>query len=166
MVRTSPLEGNTLRVSRFLGLPIVLADFGLTLGPILDELRLHSDLLSNPRNELAVPMAARLLALCAQRAKCPHIGLLIGHLTLPGSFGLPGLLAQNSPNVGAALRAQDPEAEKRARAGVQRAKTALGERGTPWWEQSPAERRVRWASGLDDPPAEPGGLADTTTDQR
>ena len=68
--------------------------------------------------------------------------------------------------VGAALRAQDPEAEKRARAGVQRAKTALGERGTPWWEQSPAERRVRWASGLDDPPAEPGGLADTTTDQR
>ncbi len=57
--------------------------------------------------------------------------------------------------VAVALRARDPEAEKRARAGVQRAKTALGERGTPWWEQSPAERRARWTSGLNAPlPAE------------
>ncbi len=51
--------------------------------------------------------------------------------------------------VGAALRAQDPEAERTARAGVQRAKTALGERGTPWWEQTADERRARWEAGLD-----------------
>lgn len=31
-----------------------------------------------------------------------------------------------------------------ARAGVQAAKVALGERGRPWWEQSDAERRARW----------------------
>jgi hypothetical protein len=31
-----------------------------------------------------------------------------------------------------------------ARAGVQAAKVALGERGTPWWEQSDEERRARW----------------------
>lgn len=36
------------------------------------------------------------------------------------------------------------EAEATARAGVQAAKVALGERGTPWWEQSSAERRRRW----------------------
>jgi uncharacterized protein len=50
--------------------------------------------------------------------------------------------------VGAALRAGDPEAERGARARVARAKTALGERGTPWWEQTPDERRQRWERGL------------------
>ncbi|MCU1673020.1 MAG: hypothetical protein JWN77_1133 [Frankiales bacterium] len=47
-------------------------------------------------------------------------------------------------DVGAALRAADPVAEKAARARVQAAKVALGERGTPWWEQTPEERRARW----------------------
>ena len=46
--------------------------------------------------------------------------------------------------VGAALRAQDPVAERAARGRVQAAKTALGERGTPWWEQTEDERRARW----------------------
>ncbi|MCW2616644.1 MAG: hypothetical protein JWN08_3638, partial [Frankiales bacterium] len=35
---------------------------------------------------------------------------------------------------------------------VQRAKTALGERGTPWWEQTAGERRARWEAGLDPAP--------------
>lgn len=51
--------------------------------------------------------------------------------------------------VGAALKAKDAEAERAARARVQRAKTALGERGTPWWEQTPEQRRARWEAGLD-----------------
>lgn len=50
--------------------------------------------------------------------------------------------------VGVALRAHDADAEREARAAVHRAKTALGERGTPWWEQSPAEREARWTAGL------------------
>ena len=49
--------------------------------------------------------------------------------------------------VGAALRAEDPAAERAARDQVQAAKTALGERGTPWWEQTPEERRARWEAG-------------------
>ena len=57
--------------------------------------------------------------------------------------------------VGAALRAEDLVAERSARDRVHRAKTALGERGTPWWEQTPAERRVRWEAGLG-PVEEPG----------
>jgi hypothetical protein len=47
-------------------------------------------------------------------------------------------------DVGAALRAGDPEAERAARDRVHRAKVALGERGTPWWEQTDDERRTRW----------------------
>jgi uncharacterized protein len=50
--------------------------------------------------------------------------------------------------VGAALRAVDPDAERRARDRVQRAKVGLGERGTPWWEQSDEERRTRWEAAL------------------
>jgi len=41
-------------------------------------------------------------------------------------------------------RGTDDESE--ARAGVQAAKVALGERGTPWWEQSEDERRTRWTA--------------------
>lgn len=55
-------------------------------------------------------------------------------------------------DVGAALRAQDPDAERAARARVHRAKTALGERGTPWWEQDHDQRRARWEAGLDEAP--------------
>ena len=50
--------------------------------------------------------------------------------------------------VGVALKAGDAGAERAARDRVQRAKTALGERGTPWWEQTDDERRARWESGL------------------
>lgn len=42
-------------------------------------------------------------------------------------------------------RAQGTEDEAAVRAGVHAAKVALGERGTPWWEQSDAERRARWS---------------------
>ena len=51
-------------------------------------------------------------------------------------------------DVGVALRAGDAEAERAARARVHAAKTALGERGTPWWEQSDEQRRARWEAGL------------------
>lgn len=41
--------------------------------------------------------------------------------------------------------------ERHARDGVQAAKVALGERGTPWWEQSAAERRARWEAEVPGP---------------
>lgn len=39
--------------------------------------------------------------------------------------------------VGAAKRTDDAEAETEARARVNEAKLALGERGDPWWEREP-----------------------------
>lgn len=42
-------------------------------------------------------------------------------------------------------RATGTAGEAAARAGVQAAKVALGERGSPpWWEQTDEERRARW----------------------
>jgi len=49
-------------------------------------------------------------------------------------------------DVGAALRSGADPAPARAR--VHAAKVALGERGTPWWEQTLDERRERWENGL------------------
>lgn len=42
-------------------------------------------------------------------------------------------------------RTKGTDEERAARAGVQAAKVALGERGTPpWWEQTDEQRRARW----------------------
>ena len=43
------------------------------------------------------------------------------------------------------------DAEAAARGGVHAAKVALGERGTPWWEQSDDERRARWEAQVPRP---------------
>jgi hypothetical protein len=48
-------------------------------------------------------------------------------------------------------RTKGTEDERRARDGVQAAKVALGERGTPWWEQSDDERRERWETDVPEP---------------
>ena len=58
--------------------------------------------------------------------------------------------------VGVALRSGDEDAEQAARARVHRTKTALGERGTPWWDQTPEERRQRWEAGLPGPGSSAG----------
>lgn len=48
-------------------------------------------------------------------------------------------------------RTKGTDEEKDAPAGVQAAKVALGERGTPWWEQSDDERRERWSAEVPTP---------------
>ncbi|MFC4783872.1 hypothetical protein ACT8ZV_05325 [Nocardioides sp. MAHUQ-72] len=49
-------------------------------------------------------------------------------------------------------RTKGTDGEAAARAGVQAAKVALGERGTPWWEQSDEQRRERWTAEVPAPP--------------
>jgi hypothetical protein len=53
-------------------------------------------------------------------------------------------------------RTRGTDGERGARAGVQAAKVALGERGTPWWEQSDAERVARWSAEVPVPREAPG----------
>ena len=50
-------------------------------------------------------------------------------------------------------RTRGTDDEGAARAGVQAAKVALGERGYPWWEQSDDERRARWSAEVPVPSA-------------
>lgn len=48
-------------------------------------------------------------------------------------------------------RTKGTDEEQRSRAGVQAAKVALGERGTPWWEQDDDTRRARWEADVPEP---------------
>ena len=48
-------------------------------------------------------------------------------------------------------RTRGTDEEDASRAGVQAAKVALGERGTPWWEQTDDERRARWSAAVTPP---------------
>ncbi|MCW2815276.1 MAG: hypothetical protein JWN84_2731 [Nocardioides sp.] len=48
-------------------------------------------------------------------------------------------------------RTKGTDEERHSRDGVQAAKVALGERGTPWWEQSDSERRARWETDVPEP---------------
>ena len=50
--------------------------------------------------------------------------------------------------VRTAGQAGDEAAVAAARARVQLAKTGLGERGDPWWEQDGDARRARWEAAL------------------
>lgn len=57
-------------------------------------------------------------------------------------------------DVGTAKRRDDAAGEAAARARVHAAKTALGERGPAWWDQSDDERRTRWQAGVESAAAE------------
>lgn len=48
-------------------------------------------------------------------------------------------------------RTKGTPAERASRDGVQATKVALGERGTPWWEQSQEEREARWSAAVPRP---------------
>ncbi len=54
-------------------------------------------------------------------------------------------------------RTKGTDEERRSRDGVQAAKVALGERGTPWWEQTDDERRARWEAAVPEPGVAGGG---------
>lgn len=93
-----------LRVGAFVALPKVLSRLGLAIEPILDDLNLPRDLLATSDNVFDVQQAGRLLHLSATQSGCAHIGVLLGQTASPGTLGLPGLLMQSSPNLGAALK--------------------------------------------------------------
>ena len=48
-------------------------------------------------------------------------------------------------------RTKGTDEERASRDGVHAAKVALGERGTPWWEQTDEERRARWEADIPRP---------------
>jgi len=107
-----------VRVGPLRHLSEVLEGFGVALDPLLDRLGLPADLMENPENTIAVAAGAELLALCAEHARCPHFGLLLGQRASLTSFGLIGALALNQTNVGTALSGLARTQHLHGRAGV------------------------------------------------
>jgi hypothetical protein len=71
------------------------------------------------------------------------------HIPAPLHAELVAELMDARRAVGAAKRADDPAAERRARDRVGDAKVALGERGAPWWEAADdAARAVRLGAAM------------------
>lgn len=107
-----------VRVAALRHLPEVLRSFDVRLEPLLDRLSLPADLMENLENTIAVASGAELLALCAEHARCPHFGLLVGQRASLTSFGLIGTLALNQTDVGTALRELARTQHLHGRAGV------------------------------------------------
>lgn len=104
MSRRFRIEAGTVRVSGLGGLALVLERLGLSPGPLLDAACLPRTLFDNPDDLVAVGKAACLLDLAAERADCPHLGLLCGESFRPDTLGVVGRLAQNAVDVGSGLR--------------------------------------------------------------
>jgi len=97
------VEG-TVRIGATLVLPAVLRSLGANPAEILAEAGFDLTLFNDPDNQLSLAARNHLLAHCASRTGCRHLGLLIGQHGSLHSLGLIGLLVKYSPDVRTALR--------------------------------------------------------------
>src|SRR4051812_37546262 len=72
---------------------------------LIAEGGLDPRLFGSARNLVSLPVLGTFLRLCAERTKCPHVGLLVGQKTTLGSLRLVGSLMRASETLGDALRA-------------------------------------------------------------
>lgn len=96
--------GSFVRVGGPQAAPAVLRQLGADPAAVFAAAGIDLALFENPRNLMPLSALARLAAVSAEQTGCPHFGLLVGAQGDLGSFGLAGLLAKHSPDVGSALR--------------------------------------------------------------
>jgi AraC-like DNA-binding protein len=97
-------KGGFLNLGLASVLPGVLRELGTDPDPILDEAGLSRRLLRDGSYHLSVNALGKLLRLCAERAACSHIGLLVGEKVTLSAFGDLGSLMRVSETFGDALR--------------------------------------------------------------
>ena len=93
-----------LRVGAVMAVPVVLRRLGMDPATVLAEAGFDAALFDDPDHRISYLARGHLMAHCVARSACPHFGLLVGREAGLNSFGLVGLLAQSSPDVGTALR--------------------------------------------------------------
>lgn len=94
---------STLRIGATMGVPEVLESLGANPAEVLADVGLDLDLFEDPNNRIAFTARGRMMEHCAKKTDCTHFGLLVGQKAGLSSFGLVGLLAKYSPDVGTAL---------------------------------------------------------------
>lgn len=78
-----------MRVGPMMGLEPILARFGVGLAPLLAESGLPPDCFSDPDNRWPVDRLLDLVGRAAERADCPHLGLLLAGPFGPAALGAP-----------------------------------------------------------------------------
>ncbi|MFO1310903.1 MAG: AraC family transcriptional regulator [Burkholderiales bacterium] len=86
-----------------MAIPRLLEERGIDHRRLLEESGLAHTLFDDSENTLSIAEGARLLRLGAERAACPHFGLLVGQNAPAQSMGALGYLMLSSPTVGDAL---------------------------------------------------------------
>ena len=93
-----------VRIGTILALPSILRNLGANPAEILAEAGFDLAQFDDPDNRISYAARNHLIAHCAARTGCRHLGLLIGQQIGLQSLGLVGLLVKYSPDVGTALR--------------------------------------------------------------
>src|SRR3954469_2207845 len=99
-----PATGGFLNLGLASVLPGVLRELGIDPDPILTDAGLSRRLLTDGSSHLSVNALGKLLRLCAERAACPHIGLVVGEKVTLSAFDDLGSLMRVSETFGDALR--------------------------------------------------------------
>jgi len=94
----------TVRIGTMQAVPEVLRRLGADPPQVLAEAGIDPGLFDNPDNRISLAARGRLFSRCVASTGCRHFGLLVGQQARLNSFGLVGLLAKYSPDVGTALR--------------------------------------------------------------
>jgi len=93
-----------VRIGTILALPSILRNLGANPVEIFSEAGVDLAWFDDPDNRISYAARSHLIAHCAARTGCQHLGLLIGQQVGLHSLGLVGLLVKYSPDVGTALR--------------------------------------------------------------
>lgn len=91
------------RIGPVMGIPTVLAQFGVDPVAFLAEFGLEPAYFDEPEHTLPMATLAAVAGRGAERTRCEHFGLLVGKAAGLSSFGTIGFLMQSAPTVGAAI---------------------------------------------------------------
>lgn len=93
-----------IRLGPVLGIPAVLTELGVEPRRAFAQAGVDQRLFDEADNRMPLEDIGRLVDVCVALTDCPHFGLLLGERFDLSTFGPLGLLMQNSPTVGEAVR--------------------------------------------------------------
>jgi AraC-like DNA-binding protein len=91
------------RMSSLIGIPALLAEFGVDLDVVLDGLPIPREAFLDVEARVPFWAASRLLQNCAEATACQHFGLTLGSRHDHRVLGLAGVWMQNAATLGDAL---------------------------------------------------------------
>jgi AraC-like DNA-binding protein len=91
------------RMSPLVGIPALLAEFGVSTEKALQGLDLGPEVFADPETRIPYSLACRLVQNCVDATHCEHFGLLLGSRADHRVLGFAGKWMRNAPTLGASL---------------------------------------------------------------